>query len=296
MQRHRRLRAGGHVQHADVAGQILCPIGSTVARLHPGHRQHHARLAGTVAVHVTGDGQPITTGNVTFTHRRHDARRRPGADRHERQRRPDGVTLPEGTITIIATTDNIPNRGVGSGSVTVTVDLPARRADDLTATVAEPPQDARSSSAGPRPAITASSVAGYDVRYAKVQITAATRLSTRPQRSRTPAARRSPGSRTDSRRQPLHRERLLLRREGARRRWQLSTFVATNSETRPRFNVTQIPSVPSGTEQFGSSAAVAEGDVNGDGFSDVLVGTSSSDGKAYLFFGSANPGEGDGEA
>ena len=26
-----------------------------------------------------------------------------------------GVTLPEGTITITATTDNIPNRGVGTG-------------------------------------------------------------------------------------------------------------------------------------------------------------------------------------
>ena len=27
-----------------------------------------------------------------------------------------GVTLPEGTVTITATTDNIPNRGVGSGT------------------------------------------------------------------------------------------------------------------------------------------------------------------------------------
>ena len=61
--------------------------------------------------------------------------------------------------------------------------------------------------------------------------------------------------------------------------------MSTITAVRARFNVTTIPS-PSGTnKQFGFSVS-ADGDVNGDGLSDILVGTAVA-GRAYLFFGSS---------
>ena len=53
-----------------------------------------------------------------------------------------------------------------------------------------------------------------------------------------------------------------------------------------RFNVTQIPSSSGTNEQFGRNVS-GEGDLNGDGFSDILVGTSAA-GRAYLFFGNGS--------
>ena len=75
---------------------------------------------GNLTVHVSGDGAPITTGNVTFTVGATTlgigrARRERQRDARERQRCPNGM------ITIVATTDNIPNRGVGTGTVAVNV-------------------------------------------------------------------------------------------------------------------------------------------------------------------------------
>ena len=120
------------------AGQILCPIGSTMPGCIPDTDSSTAGWQGTVTVHVTGDGQPITSGNVTFTDRRDDARdaapRRSTRTATPRSRR----HAARGTITIVATTDNIPNRGVGTGSVTVTVDLGQPAAPTgLTAAIAD---------------------------------------------------------------------------------------------------------------------------------------------------------------
>src|SRR4030095_10801538 len=76
-------------------------------------------------------------------------------------------------VTLTATTNNIPNRGVGTGTATVTVDLtPPAAPTALTATVIDRRQvtvqldwTAPADSGNTR-------VAGYDVRYAKQMIDA----------------------------------------------------------------------------------------------------------------------------
>src|SRR5262249_41789002 len=88
----------------------------------------------------------------------------------------NGVTVPEGVQTLVATTDNVPNAGVGSGSVTVTVDTtPPNAPTGLTVTIPTTDPTARrkglmqlnwtapSDGGGGK-------VAGYQVRYAKVPI------------------------------------------------------------------------------------------------------------------------------
>ena len=50
-----------------IAGQILCAIGSTVPGCILDTDDTTPGWQGSVAVHVTGDVQPITSGNVTFT-------------------------------------------------------------------------------------------------------------------------------------------------------------------------------------------------------------------------------------
>jgi hypothetical protein len=63
-------------------------------------------------------------------------------------------------------------------------------------------------------------------------------------------------------------------------------IVSTSTAVTARFNVS-ILSSPTGTNQLFGSAIDGEGDVNGDGISDLLVGT-TNDTHAYLYFGGAN--------
>src|SRR5262249_9204341 len=66
----------------------------------------------------------------------------------------------------------------------------------------------------------------------------------------------------------------------------LSPFVATTTAVTAHFNVTLVPS-PSGTNQSFGVTLDGSQDVNGDGISDLLVGT-FNDNHAYLFLGSAS--------
>ena len=76
-------------------------------------------------------------------------------------------------MTIVATTSNIPDRGVGTASVTVTVDLGVPDVvPNLTATVSDRRQ-VTMQLAWTAPGDAGVRLAGYDVRYAKVPITAA---------------------------------------------------------------------------------------------------------------------------
>src|SRR5262245_790224 len=106
---------------APTAGQLLCPSGSTVPGCVQDSDAATAGWQGTVTVHVTAAGQAVTSGNVTFT----IGTTTLGMATIDASGNATltGVTLPEGSVTIVATTNNIPDHGVGSGSVTVTVDL-----------------------------------------------------------------------------------------------------------------------------------------------------------------------------
>ena len=79
---------------------------------------------------------------------------------------------PKGSVTIVATTGNIPNRGVGTGSVTVNVDLgPPAAPTGLTVAVI----DRRGTTmrlTWTAPSDGGLSVGGYEIRYAKVPIDA----------------------------------------------------------------------------------------------------------------------------
>jgi hypothetical protein len=129
---------------------------------------------GTLTVHVTGDGQPITSGTVTFTYTIGSGApvmlgSGPVAIGATGDASLPSVTLPEGTVTITATTDSIPNRGVGSGTATVTVDtVPPSAPSALTVSLT----DRRRTTMRLAWTDPADAVTGYQIRYAKVAIDA----------------------------------------------------------------------------------------------------------------------------
>jgi hypothetical protein len=273
--------------NAPIAGQVLCPMGSP----NPGCIQDAAPgtagWQGNLTVHVSGDGAPIATGNVTFS---------VGAttlgvaalDTNGNATLAN-ATLPNGMITVVATTDNIPNRGVGVGTVAVNV------IDDVAPTVPM----GLSASVFDRRRVTmrlmwtapndgGAPVTGYQIRYARVPITAAnfddTAVTTAWPFTSTPAAPMGMDSIDIF---PLFIETdyyfaVAATDAGGNR----SAIAATSVATRATFNVSILAS-PTGTnQQFG---AVVDGaaDLNGDGISDLLVGTVNN-GLAYLYLGGAN--------
>ncbi len=166
-----------------------------------------------------------------------------------------GITLPEGSVTIVATTNNIPNRGVGTGSVTVTVDLgPPAAPTNLTAVVADRRRTsmqlawtAPSDNGGGTP------VAGYDIRYAKTQITDDTSFNAATAVTYTgvpPQPGQPDGILVDR----LYIENgyffAVKARDAA---GNLSPLIGTTTAVTAHFNVTLIPS-PSATNQaFGAT-------------------------------------------
>jgi hypothetical protein len=142
---------------------------------------------------------------------------------------------------------------------------------------------------------TGGQVAGYKVRSAKVPITDAnfddaTVTSVVPYGA-TPA---SPGSPDGVTTPNLYIENdyyfavAALGGDGS-----ASAIVPTSAPVRAHFNVTNIPSALGSAERFGFSVS-GDGDLNGDGISDIAVGTVGV-GRAYLIFGSAtfsSPGPG----
>jgi hypothetical protein len=156
-----------------IAGQVLCPVGSPnagtcIVDAAPGT----PGWQGNLTVHVSGDGAPIMTGNVTFS----VGTTTLGTAALDTNGNATlaNASLPIGMITVVATTDNVPNRGVGSGTVAVNVidDVVPTIPTNLKVTVVDRrgvtmhlAWDAPNDSGGP--------AAGYQIRYAKVPITAA---------------------------------------------------------------------------------------------------------------------------
>src|SRR5450432_1251004 len=137
------------------------------------------------------------------------------------------------------------------------------------------------------PSINGLAVTGYQVRYAKVPITSAnvddTTVTTAIPNNNTPKATGT----TEGMEVQLYIENsYYFAVEGANPAGTRSAVDATTTPVAAHFNVTTLPSTSGTNEEFGFSVS-GDGDLNGDGLSDILVGTSQG-GKAYLFLGSAN--------
>ena len=138
------------------------------------------------------------------------------------------------------------------------------------------------------PSAGGAAVSGYQVRYAKVPITAANfedaTMTTAVPYTGTPKA---PGE-TDGMIVKAYIENgyyfaVIGTDSGGTN---VGTLMATTAAVTAHFNVTTLVSGSTATEALGYSIS-AEGDLNGDGLSDVLAGTFQG-GKAYLFFGSTS--------
>jgi hypothetical protein len=136
------------------------------------------------------------------------------------------------------------------------------------------------------PSINGAAVTGYQVRYAKVPITTTnfddTTITTAVTYTGTPKA---PGE-TDGMTVKLYIENAYyFAVEGANPAGDRSPLSATTAAVAAHFNVTTLTGTSGTSEGFGSSVS-GDGDLNGDGISDVAVGTFSA-GRAYLFLGSS---------
>lgn len=288
---------------APTAGQVLCPAGSASPGCVQDADNATAGWQGDIAVRITVDnGMPLTSGNVTFTI---------GATTlgvaaldSNGVASLTSVTLPNGAVTIVATTDNVPNRGVGTANVTVNVvdNLPPTAVTGLTVSVT----DRRKTTmrlTWTAPNDSGAPVSGYAIRYAKTPIGTnnfddATQ-TTAVTYTGTPA---SPGQLDGIDVTGLYIENsyhfAIAALDAAGNRGPITSTHpvnpcdctlgsdGTSNCCAAHFNVTQINSPGGGSEQFGHGLS-GEGDVNGDGLADLLVGTSSA-GRAYLFIGANN--------
>ncbi|HVT09699.1 MAG TPA: fibronectin type III domain-containing protein, partial [Polyangia bacterium] len=155
------------------SGAILCPSGATATGCIADNDAGTPGWQGSLAVTVTAGGVAAAgTDAVTFTigGTTLGSANLDGAGHAQL----NAVTIPEGVQTIVATTANLAGAGVGTGSVTVTVDTtpPAAPGGILLATVKQRRQTsmqltwtAPSDSGG-------GNVAGYQIRYARVPIDA----------------------------------------------------------------------------------------------------------------------------
>jgi hypothetical protein len=282
------------------SGKILCGATSPNPSCLADGNSGLAGWQGPVAVTVTGDGAPLAGVNVTFSI---------GAtmlgirvtDSAGNAQLGASVTIPDGEpVTITATTDPVPNRGVGTGTLTVNVvTLPPNKPTGLK----DPPDVAVRRETSFQLSWTAPSdengkrVASYDVRVARVAIDANNfdnpAVTTVVPYSATPAA---PGSPDGAIAHNLYIENSYFFAVAAVDiAGNRGPIASTAASAIAHFNRTLFPSTSGSNEELGYSLS-GEGDLNGDGLSDILAGTFNG-GKAYLYFGSmALPPNGNGAA
>jgi hypothetical protein len=274
------------------AGQVLCPAGSTTPGCLQDADGSTSGWQGTLTAHVSGDGQPITSGTVTFTVG--TTTLGTGTLDASGDVSLSGITLPEGSVTIVATTDNIPNRGVGTGSVTVTVDLgPPAAPTGLAVSIIDRRRTTMRVT-WTAPGDGGLSVTGYDVRYAKVPITSANfddaSVTTAVTYTGSPAAPGQPdGIDVTSLYIETDYHFAVRAKDGANN---LSAIVATGSATRAAFLVNVLSGLAAGDhigqdiDGSGDFGRPAGSSFTADGMSDLLVGTNLG-GRAYLFMGAS---------
>ncbi len=154
------------------AGGLLCASGATGSGCIDDADPTTPGWQGNLAVTVTASTVPVVGSTITFSIG--GSNLGSAVTDATGSAQIVGVTLPDGVDTILATTDNIPGAGVGSGTVLVTVDTGAPNAPTgIAATIV----DRRKTSmqvtwTAPSDSI-GNAVVGYQVRYAKVPITAA---------------------------------------------------------------------------------------------------------------------------
>jgi hypothetical protein len=209
-----------------------------------------------------------------------------------------GATVPEGIVTIVATTDNLPVFGVGTGSVTVRVDLNAPMVvTNLAAAVLDRRQTSMQLSWTAPADVGGGSVTDYQIRYAKVPIDASNfdnpAVATPVPFGGTPG---SPGSSQTITVSNLYIENgyyfAVAAIDGVGNRGAVVSSAAPGSGQTcdcmggrccaARFLTTMLTGA-SGTEGLGISVD-GSGDANGDTTSDLLVGSLNGS-RAGLYFG-----------
>ena len=129
---------------------------------------------GPISVQALVGGVPLTTGNITFTVGGAPLGAGTAALNGAGVATLPTVTLLDGDVTITAQTDNIPGQGVGTGTVTVVVDLGAPNAPTgLTASVLDRRQTSFQLNWTAPSDLGGGPIKGYEVRYARVPITSA---------------------------------------------------------------------------------------------------------------------------
>lgn len=272
------------------AANVLCPAGATSLACIDDNDTGDAGWQGSLAVSVKASGVPVAGSVVTFT--QGSTTLGTATTDAGGTAQINAITLPEGSDTIVATTDNVPNAGVGTGSVTVVVDTtPPNAPTGINVSITDRRKTAMQLTWTAPSDGNGNAVAGYQVRYAKVPITAAnfndTTVTTAVSYTGTPT---NPGQIDGLTVSPLYIENgYYFAVEAVDAAGTVSTPpLATTAATTAHFNVTKLVSGSTANEGLGFAVS-AEGDVNNDGLSDILVGTVLA-GRAYLFLGSSTVG------
>ncbi|HEY0870794.1 MAG TPA: FG-GAP-like repeat-containing protein, partial [Acidothermaceae bacterium] len=281
------------------AGAILCPAGATSTACIPDNNAGTAGWQGSLAVTVTAGSTntAVTTGDlVTFSIGGNSlgSANLDGSGHAQL----NGITIPDGVQTVVATTAAITNSGVGAGSVTVTVDTtPPAAPTGLNAAVLDRRKTTMQLTwTAPSDGVSAN-VAGYQVRYAKVPIDSTNfdnpAVTTAVAYTGAPS---TPGHVDGVTVSGLYIENgYYFAVEAVDVAGNISPILASPASgtctcagqcCAAHFNMTTVASgLGLSDEQFGNQLD-GTGDVNGDGLSDIIVGT--TDGQhAYLYLGTS---------
>ena len=199
------------------------------------------------------------------------------------------VTLLDGNVTITAQTDNIAGNGVGSATEMVVVDLGAPNpVTDLTPSVFDRRQTTMRLNWTAPSDFGGGSIAGYQIRYAKVPITAGnfddTTVTTAVTYSGTP----QPTGMPDQIDVPnLYIENgYFFAIEAVDAAGNRSSIDATTTALAAHFNATTLTGTSGLSNEETGVSVDGTGDANCDQISDIVAGSFNS-GSVYIYFGSA---------
>ncbi|HVZ85491.1 MAG TPA: FG-GAP-like repeat-containing protein, partial [Polyangia bacterium] len=270
------------------AGALLCPSGATATGCIDDADTGTVGWQGTLTVHVTASGANVNGSVITFT----DGTTNFGTATTDANGNATltPVTVPEGIQTIVATTDNVPGAGVGSGNVTVTVDTtPPNAPTNLTALVLDRRKTSMQLTWTAPSDAGGGNVSGYQIRYAKVPITVTNfndaTVTTAVTYTGTPA---SPGQLDGLTVGPLYIENgYYFAVEAVNVAGSASGIVATSTAVTAHFNTVTLTGNTGSTTEGAGFTMDGSGDANGDGLSDMLSGSYNGL-RAYLFLGNSN--------